>query len=180
MRRPSLLLPVPLLATLALAVPASASPLPPGDYDVNVTTISLQVSLLTFTAPGGHAGVLTVPEGATGELDLPVIQPSFNDALLNLALPGLTLSMNAQVALDSPVVGHIDPSTGGAHIETTGHSHFTGDVTGDPQAIGHFDCAVASPAAPVPTNLSTAAPGSRWSASTAFITLRGSSPLPPA
>jgi uncharacterized membrane protein YgcG len=168
------LTPVVLLATLAAAAPAGADPLPPGDYEVRANTISLQVNPLLppFTAPGGTQGVLHVEGDETGPIPLPIQQPVF----AAVALPAS--AGTAEVLLDEPAVATIDLATGAASIVTAGHAHFFGNTTlGN---LGAFDCMVATPAIPAPTNLSTAKPGgAAWNSHTAVIALKGDDLLPP-
>jgi uncharacterized membrane protein YgcG len=169
-------IPVLLLAVMiavAMAPSGAAAPLPPDRYEVRYTSITLSLgTMLQYSATPRVAGILTVPNGAGGDLALPTFVPVFPTVT---SFGGL---LSSTVTILPPVTATIDPATGAAQLSTQGYAQFSGDATAVPQlGIGVFSCSVGSPAAPIAMTLTTAT-GARWSPSTATVVLRGSTPLP--
>jgi hypothetical protein len=165
------------MAIAVAAVPsgAAAAPLPPDRYEVRYTSITLSLgTFLGYAAAPRVAGILTVPDGGSGELALPTFVPVFP------AVTSFGGLLSSTVTILPPVAATIDPATGAAQLDTQGYAQFSGDATALPQlGIGVFNCSVGSPAAPIAMTLSTAS-GARWSPTTATVVLRGSTPLPAA
>jgi hypothetical protein len=155
-------------AALSTAAPAVAAPLPQGQYDAAYSEVSLRVGPVTLSAPAGPAGRITV--GAATETPLPAPSSNFAQGTLNSA----GINATATVTMDQPFSGAIDPATGAAHFSGAGHARLFGTAP----LVDAFDCSLGSAAAPIPVNLSTAAPGSPWNPANHALAASGNATIP--
>jgi hypothetical protein len=184
------LLLVPILA-LALAAPAAAAPLPPGDYAVQFTGGSIDPGgdvLPTIPIPGLPPTIITFGAGTTSTISIPAGALAIPPVTQNLARPcplappgcmfwPSEIPITLTATLVGPVTASLDPLTGEASGTANGFLKITGTF---PVLNIPINCTLGSEVSPLPITLTTAPPnGSPWDPATGSITLASALPLPP-